>query len=54
MLEFIMAPIACVIVLVIMILMVEFNIESYNRKTKEWEAIYAPKNQERYQRSDED
>lgn len=56
MLEFLNAPIACAIITLVMILIVEFKIILRKREVAELEAEYeryAFKNQERYQGSDE-
>ena len=53
MFEFLNAPIACVIITLVMILIVEFKIILRKREIEEWEANYAPENQERYQGSNE-
>lgn len=47
------APIACVVIIAIMIVIVEYKIRSRKREIKEWEAAYAPEDQERYQGSNE-
>lgn len=54
MLVFLNVLIACTIITIIMIVMVELGIKLRNQDVKEWEVRYASENQKRHQGSNED